>query len=190
VFWNHTLSHRFHLPLASEYTLETKGRMRPPFSDWDSLGVPINQLCCRLGGRKQAIFLLSLTSSSWLFLNCGLRWVRQMPMQTLMRFVVMGAEDECDPFYKAYASLATDKASPALVSDALYTRCTKNCVSKLQPSGFDGKYDPDRVLRSMAPPKRFYMAFWRSAAYRLLCRCAPSAKPSCTPGLAAEPALI
>jgi hypothetical protein len=32
----------------------------------------------------------------------------------------------------------------------------------------DGRYDPERVLRFKAPPKRFYRTFWRSISLRLL----------------------
>ena len=34
----------------------------------------------------------------------------------------------------------------------------------------DGWYDPDRVLQSMAPPKRFYRIVWQSMSLRLLDR--------------------
>ena len=41
----------------------------------------------------------------------------------------------------------------------------------IQASAVDVEYDPERVLPSMVPPKRFYRTFWRSVSLRLLDRC-------------------
>jgi hypothetical protein len=54
----------------------------------------------------------------------------------------------------------------------------KYCIST-QPSALDEGCEPDRVLPSMAPPKRFYRTFWRSVSFRLLHQWALSARPSC-----------
>jgi hypothetical protein len=103
------------------------------------------------------------------------------------RKAALQGRDSCVPFNnpspKAYASPAATKALAARQSCALHTEGmefeAKDCVSMLQPSALDGMYDPGRVLRGMAAPKRFYRTFWRSVSFRLLRRWALSARPSC-----------
>ena len=42
----------------------------------------------------------------------------------------------------------------------------------------DGGYDPERVMTSIAPPKRYFRTFWRSVSFRLLKQWADTAKQS------------
>ena len=44
----------------------------------------------------------------------------------------------------------------------------------------DGLYDPERILLTTAPPKRFFRIFWQSISLRLLHRWAQSALPPST----------
>ena len=42
----------------------------------------------------------------------------------------------------------------------------------------DGGYDPERIMRWKAPPRRYFRTFWRSISFRLLKRWADTAKQS------------
>ncbi len=74
---------------------------------------------------------------------------------------------------EAYALLAAAEASATHSADALDARVMDLGVngSGLTLQGpLDGMYDPDRVLKTMAPPKKFYRTFWISVTLRLLDR--------------------
>jgi hypothetical protein len=57
--------------------------------------------------------------------------------------------------------------------------CSNNDYSSLHAvDKFDGMFDPERLLPSTTPPKRFYRTFWKSLSQRLLHQWARSARPS------------
>ena len=76
---------------------------------------------------------------------------------------------------EAYVLLAAAQASADHQAAILKAGVAKHIVnandhgSTLQCSS-DERFDPERVLPSMAPPKRFYRTFWRSLSFRLLRR--------------------
>ena len=74
---------------------------------------------------------------------------------------------------EAYALLAAAEASAARKADALDTGVPEldliGSISSLQISMF-GLYDPERILQSMSPPKKFYRTFWQSISLRRLDR--------------------
>jgi hypothetical protein len=87
--------------------------------------------------------------------------------------VVISYQDAVLHLTEAYALLAAAEASAALradESDYQAMDIEMNGHSLTLESALDGVYDPDRVLPSMAPPKRFYRTFWHSISLRLLHR--------------------
>jgi hypothetical protein len=72
-----------------------------------------------------------------------------------------------------YSLLAAAKEFFAHNADALVETIKRRHVydrgSKHQGE-FDARFDPERVLRSVAPPKRFYGRLWKSVCRRLLDR--------------------
>jgi len=79
---------------------------------------------------------------------------------------------------EACALLLAAEESAARRADALDAGVMELDESDSGPtlqSALDGLYDPERHLRMMAPPKRFYRISWESLSLRLLDRSAHSA---------------
>ena len=80
---------------------------------------------------------------------------------------------------EACALLAAAEASAARKADALDAGASLGhdmIVSSISlQSALFGVYDPERVLLSMTPPKKFYRTFWQSITWRLLNRWAQAA---------------
>ena len=86
---------------------------------------------------------------------------------------------------EAYALLAAAEASAARHADAFNAGAINLDMhdhGSTMQSALDGGYEPERVLTRMAPPKRYFRAFWRSVSFRLLKRWADTAKQSRKPG--------
>jgi hypothetical protein len=104
---------------------------------------------------------------------------------------VLHDHDVCVPFSsispEAYALLAAAEAAAARRTVKRETRvmeidASANVHGSTRQIVSDGGYDPERVLPSMAPPKRYFRTFWRSVSFRLLQRWAQTARPYCNPG--------
>ena len=74
-------------------------------------------------------------------------------------------------------SKSTARQTDALEGDSMDLDAP---VSKIT-SELDVVYEPERILPSMAPPRRFYRTFWRSVSVRLLRRWSDTARPSGSP---------
>ncbi len=93
---------------------------------------------------------------------------------------------------EACALLAAAEASAARRADALDARgmeldvngggASPNCTFKLDRC--HDHYDPERVLLTMAPPKRFHRISWKSMSQRLLNRSTHTASSSSNSGFA------
>ena len=71
------------------------------------------------------------------------------------------------------AFLAAAEAAAALRADAMDAGIVTTVQSPLAEL-----HDPERVLLSFAPPKRFHRTFWQSTSLRLLHRWTQTARPS------------
>ena len=74
---------------------------------------------------------------------------------------------------EACAFLAAAEAAAALLADAMDAGNVTTVQSSLAEL-----HDPERILLSMAPPKKFYRTFWQSISLRLLHRWTQAARPS------------
>jgi hypothetical protein len=74
---------------------------------------------------------------------------------------------------EAYAFLAAAEAAAVFRADAMDAGNVKTIHTS-----FSDLHDPERILLSMAPPKKFYRTFWQSVSLRLLHRWTQTAKPS------------
>ena len=74
---------------------------------------------------------------------------------------------------EARVFLAAAEAAAALLADEMDAGNVTTVQSSLAEL-----HDPDRILLSMAPPKKFYRTFWQSVSLRLLHRWTQAARPS------------
>ena len=80
---------------------------------------------------------------------------------------------------EAYAYLVAAEAAAALRADTLEADGMDICAygdAATPHCSQDGLHDPERILSSMAPPKKFYRTFWQSVSLRLLDRWASAAR--------------
>ena len=70
--------------------------------------------------------------------------------------------------FLAAAEASADHRAEALGSEGMELDASGHGTT-LQ-SALDGLYNPERILLSFAPPKRFFRTFWRSIAFRLVHR--------------------
>ncbi len=68
--------------------------------------------------------------------------------------------DEARAIILAYENAANRRADLLVVQNVA-------CQESILPSTFD-PYEPERVLATSAPPKRFFRTFWRSVTLRML----------------------